>query len=188
MPFLNSLFGLVKKLTLFILIVAIAIPLGYGSTSPKYLIVRFIHSILSLKHALLSDQTRPTLSADYRAFENLLRLNSKPKRDPTTDSLTTVREFRSVFTFESIVPQPSQCQVNKEVFHHDGHSVDAYWVDYSSRKFQRNTDKLILYFHGGGYIAGDIHGELFDILRFIIRSIVLINTIDKYMCFSSGRL
>jgi acetyl esterase/lipase len=45
------------------------------------------------------------------------------------------------------------------VFHHDGHSVDTYWIDYPPRKFQRNSDKFILYFHGGGYMIGDIHGK-----------------------------
>jgi hypothetical protein len=40
MLFLNTFFGFLKKSVLFILIVAIAIPLRYGSTDPKYLCVR----------------------------------------------------------------------------------------------------------------------------------------------------
>ena len=74
MPFLNSLFGILKKSVVFILIVAIAVPLRYGSTDPKYIGFRLLHSIFTLKHSLIPDQARPTLSPEYRAFEDILKL------------------------------------------------------------------------------------------------------------------
>jgi hypothetical protein len=74
MSFLNSLFEILKKLAIFVLIVAIAIPLRYGSTNRQYLSFRLLYSMLSVKHSLLPDRARPTLSADYRAFENILQM------------------------------------------------------------------------------------------------------------------
>jgi hypothetical protein len=70
--FLRAFFGILKRLPIFALILAIAISIRYGSTNREYLGVRLLHSILSFKHCLLSDRARPTLSADYRAFESIL--------------------------------------------------------------------------------------------------------------------
>jgi acetyl esterase/lipase len=165
MPFLSVLFGFLKKLVLFVLIVAIAIPLWYGSTNRQYLQLRLLHSVLSLKHSLLSDAARPTLSADYRAFEDILRMKPIAERDPTADILTIIKEFRKSFIMGTLIPKPSQCQIKEEVFGYEGHTVDTYWIDNSPRKFEKNSDKLIIYLHGGGYILGDVDGELFDILR-----------------------
>jgi acetyl esterase/lipase len=161
MSFFNRIFGFLKKLTIFIVIVSIAIPLYYGSTNRQYLQVRLFHSILSLKHAFISDQARPTLSAGYRAFEDIMRAIPLGQVDPTIDILTSIEKMRLSFTMNNTIPKPSQCQVHKEVFHHDGHSVDTYWVDYPDRKFQRTSDKILIYLHGGGYIIGDIHGKLY---------------------------
>jgi monoterpene epsilon-lactone hydrolase len=171
-----SLSGFLKKLFLFVLIVAVAIPLRYGSTNRRYLIVRLLHSTLSLKHTLLPDPARPTLSADYRAFEEILRKRPVEEHDPLADPLSSIKEKRSTFALSNIVPKPSECQVNKEVFHHDGHSVDAYWVDHSMKKFKKTSDKLLVYLHGGGYVIGDIYGELFDTFRYSISSFLYIMT------------
>jgi acetyl esterase/lipase len=165
MSFLSNFCGLLKKLAIFVLIVAIAIPLRYGSIDGQYLSIRLLHSMLSVKHFLLPDSARPTLSADYRAFENILRIKPMVEQDPLADSMTIVKNLRSSFTMANVIPKPSRCQVNKEIFQHDGHSVDTYWIDYPTRKFQPKFDRLILYFHGGGYMLGDIHSELFSIFR-----------------------
>jgi acetyl esterase/lipase len=158
-----SFLGFLKKLILFILIVAIAIPLRYGSTNHKYVLIRVLHSILSLKHSLVPDQTRPTLSANYRAFENLFRLRLVPNSDPLADPLPFIKNMRLELKFDTIIPKLSHCQVNKEIFEHDGHVVDAYWVDHRQENVQKKSDKILLYLHGGEYIAGDIHGKLFNI-------------------------
>ncbi|CAF0881822.1 unnamed protein product [Rotaria sordida] len=158
MSFLNGLFGLFKKLTLFILIFAIAIPLRYGSTNLKYLQFRVLHSMLSLKYSFVPDQVRPTLSAEYRAFETLLRMNPPSKRDPFADLLTSVKEFRASFRFDTILPKPSQCQVNKEIFEYNGHTIGAYWINNHQKNFTRNLDNVLVYLHGGGYMFGDIQG------------------------------
>jgi acetyl esterase/lipase len=159
MLFLNTSFGFLKKSILFILILAIAIPLRYGSTDPKYVCFRLLHSIFTLKHSLIPDRARPTLSAEYRAFENILQMVPLVKMNTSADSLTVIKEMRSSFSMNSITPQPSECQINKEVFEHDGHVVDAYWVSYPPKNFQRHSDKILLYIHGGGYLLGNIHSE-----------------------------
>jgi hypothetical protein len=145
MPFLNAFIGFLKKLILFVLIVSIAIPLRYESTNRDYLQLLLLHSILSLKHSLLSDEARPTLSADYRAFENILRMKPIAERDHLRDILTIVKELRATFNMGTLIPKPSQCQVNKELFEHDGHTIDTYWIDYPAKKFRRNSDNLLLY-------------------------------------------
>ncbi|CAF0969555.1 unnamed protein product [Adineta steineri] len=157
MSFLNTVVGFLKKLVLFILIVAIAIPLRYGSTDPKYLCVRLLHSILTLKHSLVSDQARPTLSTNYRAFENMLKMMPSPELDTSADPLTVIIGIRSSFDMNSLIPKPSECQIKKEVFEHDGHVVDGYWVNYPPKDIQKHSDKILLYFHSGGYFLGDIH-------------------------------
>jgi hypothetical protein len=165
MSIINTFVAFFKKLLLVILIVAIAIPLRYGSTNRQYLTLRLLHSIFSLKHSLLPDAARPTLSADYRAFEEILRIRPVEEHDPLSDPIIVVKNIRSTFTMGVIIPRPSHCQVNKEVFHHDGHSVDAYWVDHSTKKFKKASDTLLVYLHGGGYIIGDIYGELLHIFK-----------------------
>jgi hypothetical protein len=168
MSFLNSFLGSLKKLAIFVLIAAIAIPLRYGSVNPQYLSLRFLHSVLTLKNSLLSDTARPTLSAGYRAFENILRMKPIVEQDPLVDPIIMIKKLRANSVMGIIIPKPSQCQVNKEIFQHDGHSLDTYWVNYHTRKFQRKSDKILLYFHGGGYIASDVHSELFGIFKPII--------------------
>lgn len=159
------IFGFRKKLSLFVLIVAIAIPVRYGSTDSIYLFVRVIHSMLSLKNSILPDPARSMLSADYRAWEDMLRSNPVPKPDPLADPFTIIKELRSNLGFGTIIPKTSQCKINKEVFEHDGHTVDAYWVDNHQKSLQRESDIILLYFHGGGYLMGDIHGKLFNMFE-----------------------
>jgi acetyl esterase/lipase len=156
-----SFYGFLKKLALLILIMAIAIPIRYGSTNYQYVILRFVHSLVSLKHSLVPDQARPTLSADYRAFESIVRMKPILTDDPLSDPLTIAKKIRPICTISNVVPKPSDCQVDKEVFEHDGHTVDTYWVDYSGMKLQKNSDKLLLFLHGGAYVLGDVHSELF---------------------------
>ena len=93
----NRFFLVAKKLTLLLLIVAIAIPLRYGSTNPEYLIIRLIHSLMSIKHSLTPDQARPTLSAEYRAVESMLRMKPSLIIDTMIDPLEMAKKLRSSF-------------------------------------------------------------------------------------------
>jgi acetyl esterase/lipase len=169
MSFGNRIYSLIKKLSLFILIVSIAIPLRYGSTNPKYLRIRCIHSLLSLTYTFIRDQDRPTLSSDYRAFETLLRLKPLAELDPLADPISVVKEFRSSFSLGIIVPKPSLCQINKQIYAHEGHTVEAYWINHHQTNQQSNTKNLILYFHGGAYLAGDIHSKKHSLISIIRR-------------------
>ncbi|CAF1233182.1 unnamed protein product [Didymodactylos carnosus] len=130
----------------------------------------------------MPDYARPTLSADYRAFEEIMRMTPLAQLDPTADILTIIKELRLAFTMGTTVPKPSQCQLNKEVFEHDGHSVDAYWIDYHQNNFQKNSDKIVLYFHGGGYMLGDIHSKSY-LLCSDRRSICFLNIFTGYSGF-----
>lgn len=161
MSIVRTLFGLFKKVFLLIVILAIAIPIRYGSTNRQYLSLRLLHSFLSLKH-LSPDPARPKLSTNYRAFEDILRMKPIADHDTLVDPLIVVKNLRSSFTMGTIIPKPSQCQINNETFEHDGHPVHTYWIDHSTRKFQGKSDKLLIYFHGGGYIVGDVHSKCFQ--------------------------
>jgi hypothetical protein len=76
--------------------------------------------------------------------------------DPLADPLTVIKNIRSSFAMDAIIPKPSQCKIDKEVFENQGHTVDAYCSDTHQKKFQRHADHIILYFHGGGYIRSFI--------------------------------
>ena len=115
---------------------------------------------LSLKHSIVSDHSRPTLSAEYRAFEEVIINAPIAELDSTADIRTIIKYMRSSFTMGTMVPKPFQCQIYKEVFQHDGHSVDAYWINYHQNNFRKSSDKTLLYFHGGGYMLGDIQSKL----------------------------
>ena len=154
-----SFYELCKKLIFFILIVSILIPLRYRSTNHQYLFIRLLHSALSLKQSLISDSLRPNLSADYRAFENMLRLVPMTDYDPLADPITVARKIRAASSLSNVVPKPAHCQVTKEIFDHDGHTVDTYWVDDTIKTLRGHTDKLIVFMHGGGYVLGDVHSE-----------------------------
>jgi len=164
MASLYGFFGLLKKLVILFLILAIAIPIRYGSTNRQYLSLRLLHSALSLKHYLLADQARPTLSAEYRAFEDIIRMKPLIQGDPLEDPVAVIKKIRSGSSMHNIIPKPSQCQINKEVFEHDGHTVDTYWVENHQKQFQRHADHIILYFHGGGYMLGNIDSKLLFII------------------------
>ena len=158
-----TVFAFMKKLVLFVLIVAVAIPLRYGSTNHQYLFIRLLHSTLSLKHSLLPDRARPTLSADYRAFEDLLRLSPTPKINPLADPIATLTETRGNMTFATLIPKSSDCQVKKERFKYGGYKVDAYWIDHRKKNGQRKSEEILLYLHGGGYVVGDLEGMMSNI-------------------------
>lgn len=166
MSFLNVVFGLFKRLVLLVLIVAIAVPIRYGSTDPTYLVFRLLHSVLTLKHSIVPDHARPTLSAEYRAFENILLLNPLPELDPSADPLTVIKELRLTLSNSGINPKPSTCKITKEVFQYDGQMADGFWVDNQpTSSLSLNSNKILLYVHGGGLISGDVHSKLFAILR-----------------------
>ena len=159
MAFLHYFFGCLKTLAIFSLIIAIAIPLRYGSTNYQYLRLRLSHSFLSLKYAIIPDHARPTLSADYRAFEDIMSATPLAELDPTADIFTIIKSLRSQFTMGTTVPQPAQCQIDREEFEHDGHIVETYWINNHQNTFHKNSDQILIYVHGGGYMLGDIHGK-----------------------------
>jgi hypothetical protein len=129
------MFGLVKKLVLLVLVFAIAVPFLYGSTNHQYITFRLLHSALTLKNSILPDAVRPTLSAEYRAIEDILRLKPIADIDPSKDPITFVKNLRESFAVENMIPKPSECQINNETFEHNGHQVYTYWVNYPARKF-----------------------------------------------------
>jgi hypothetical protein len=105
-----------------------------------------------LKHSLVPDSALPILSADYRAFESMLRMRPLVNYDPLANPITIAKKIRSTAKLGTLIPKPSYCQVNKEIFDHDVHTMDTYWVDYFMKKFQKHSDKLLLLLHGRGYV------------------------------------
>jgi hypothetical protein len=159
MSFGSKIYSLIKKVSIVILIISIIIPIRYGSTNIRYLRVRCFHSLLSLTYTFVGDEDRPNLSSDYRAFETLLRLKPLVELDPLSDPIAVIKEIRSTFSLGILVPKPSLCQINKHIYNDEGHTVDAYWINYHETNEQFNTKNIVLYFHGGAYMAGDIHSK-----------------------------
>ena len=147
------------KLAFFAFISTISIFLRYESTNPHHIIFRLFHSALSIKHSFIEDHARPNLSSDYRAFEDILRMKPLLKRTAEEDPTAILKRIRTGSSMTNIVPKPQLCNITKEVFEHNGHSVDTFWVDNHQNKFQRHADHIIIYFHGGAYLSGDIQSE-----------------------------
>ncbi|CAF3228073.1 unnamed protein product [Rotaria socialis] len=156
MAFFNSLFSIIKKLTILAVLVAIVIPIYYNSTNPKYLGLRFLHSLISIKNTFVSDTDRPMLSPEYRAFESMLRRRPLFQIDPNLDPLELAKNIRASFPLDTIVPRSSSCHVDKHVYENEGHTVDAHWIHHERAKPKLNADRIIIYLHGGGYIVGDV--------------------------------
>ena len=156
MPLLVALFRLLGKVALFVVLLSIAIPLRYGSTNVSHLRLRLIHSALSWRHTFLTDPARPELSADYRAFEEIIGRKPLGEIQPIVDPLAMIKKLRSSFSMSDLIPRASQCQIQDQRFEHDGHQVETYWIN--NRPTNEST-RLIVYLHGGGYIMGDIHSQ-----------------------------
>lgn len=148
-----------KKFFLLFLIIALTISIQYQSINHQYLALCSTHSVLSSIYSIVPDANRPTLSADYRAFETIVLMNPLGD-DPTLEAAIIVKNLRLNQAISTIVPKPAQCQITHELFEHDGHKVNTYWIDHRSHQFQKHIDPIIVYFHGGGYILGDIHSKL----------------------------
>ncbi len=99
-----SFLGFFKKLVFFVVMMAIAISLRYCSTNPAYLVIRLLHSALLLKHSIVPDPARSTLSADYRFFENLFRLKPPPKSDRSVDPYC--EKIRTQLLIDTLIPKP----------------------------------------------------------------------------------
>lgn len=163
MYILYDSFKMMRKTTIFVLIMTITASLRCGSINHQYFAIRGLHSILSFRHSLILDITRPTLSAEYRAFEDLIRIRPITQYDLQTDVTAILKDLRSSSSMNLVILKPSQCKVTREIFKYNNHTVDGYWIENHQRIFQRQTDRIIVYFHGGGYILGDIHSKLFNI-------------------------
>jgi len=148
------------KLAIIVVLIGISIvPLRNLVNKPPYPVLRFLHSVLTFKHTLQVDEARPKLSAEYRAFEDILRIRPIGKPDPSVDTMVNIREVRSRFIFDTLVPKPAACEINAETFEHDGHSVNAYWIDQHDKNIPKESDHLLVYLHGGGYVMGDINSR-----------------------------
>ena len=152
-----GLLSLTKKFGVILLLYTIVIPFYYGSTDWKHLRYRLLHSFLSLKHQFRPDVDRPTLSADYRAFEEIMLMKPLGNLDDPLDPHDLIKSLRAAFALSTLVPPSSTCQIRSDVFEHDGHRVQTYWIDDHRRAIHPFEDRFIIYLHGGGYMVGDIH-------------------------------
>ncbi|CAF3410876.1 unnamed protein product [Rotaria socialis] len=151
----NCCYSLIKNVTLLIVMLAIGIPLYYNSTNPLYLQIRVIHSLISIKHMLVPDAARPKLTAEYRAFEGILGSFKSIQYDPMMDPLERVKQMRASFSFGKTIPRSSECRFKKELFKYEERTAEAYWINNLKQENKWETDQILLYFHGGGYMLGD---------------------------------
>jgi acetyl esterase/lipase len=80
------------------------------------------------------------------------------------DTMEMVKKLRLSFPLGTIVPRSPQCQINKQVYEYEGHTVDAYWINHHGGKEPINTNEIVIYFHGGAYLRGDVQSKLSQIL------------------------
>lgn len=57
----------------------------------------------------------------------------------SADLLTVVKGMCSSFKLATMIPKPSQRPINKEVFEHDGHIIDIYWIDYRQKSLSKKN-------------------------------------------------
>ena len=163
----DGVFKLAKRMALLIVVVSVGLPLRYGSTNPSYVFIRLLHSLLSLKHSLVADRARPTLSADYRAFEDILRMRPSAELDPFLDPLTLIKQLRLTLTMSNLFPKSSRCRIDRHEFEHGGHQIDLYTIDDHPVHHSSVSDRILLYLHGGAYMVGDIHSTSLSLSRTI---------------------
>ncbi|CAF0991345.1 unnamed protein product [Rotaria sordida] len=95
------------------------------------------------------------LSAEYHAFESILRHSPRSEFDPMAGSLDIAKQMHASFQFDVIVSHPAQCQVKKQIYEYKEQTVETYWIYHRSGNINWNTDRILLYLHGGGYFLGD---------------------------------
>lgn len=161
MKIMKYRFLLAILLVLFTLLSIIGIQLRCESKDPVYFMINLLHGILSIKHFLMFDPDRSTISAKYRAFETLLRLKPVRIPDPMTDPSQVLKQLRSSFFLNSIIPQPTGCQLRKQLYTYEEHSVETYWINYHQQE-KVDTDHILVYFHGGAYLVGNVQSKRFD--------------------------
>ncbi|CAF2628633.1 unnamed protein product [Rotaria sp. Silwood2] len=103
----------------------------------------------------VSDPKRPNLSAEYRAFDTILQSIVRVEYDPMMDPFERAKEMRTKFPFGAIIPRPSQCQFKNQIFEYEGQTADAYWINNLNQEKNWESNRILLYFHGGGYLLGD---------------------------------
>lgn len=150
-----------NKLTLLMLLLAVMFLIDFESSDCRHILFRLFHNLLILKHTFLFDYQRPNLSIAYRAAENLIPNRSMHTVDITADVQTIVKQKRDGFRVEIVIPYPRGCQSKRHVLEYEGQTVETYWLDYRQKK-QNTSDsnRILLYFHGGGYVLGDFQGVL----------------------------
>lgn len=173
MSLLSGFYSLLKLFAILTTLLAVAIPFYYESTDLGCLRVRVLHSIISSKYSMHPDASRPNLSPDYVAFETLLKNRPIVKFDSTHNIHDVVQEMRSSFPFGKILPRSSQCKSKELSVTINDHSLRYYQVHYAAVHETLETDRVLIYFHGGGYMVGDFQSN--D--RFLNLCVILMNHI-----------
>jgi len=147
----------IMYLTVSCFLMSVSISLYYQSMNIKYLGLCLIHQLFIFEHQLFCFNDVRNISNEYKAFDSIF------KRKPIqawneSDLLINVQTYRKSFPLGYVIPKPSKCRVTKKEYSSNNHVVDGYWVNWEGREEETiRSEIIILYFHGGGYIAGDIH-------------------------------
>ena len=158
-----------NQLTSSILLLALAFLFGFPSVDFRHVQFRFFHHLLTIKHTLVFDHQQRNLSAAFRAAENVLPNRSMDTIDLIVDVATFVKERRKSFRVEIVIPYPRGCQSKRQVFQSEGHSVETYWLDYRQNGDNWNSDHVLVYLHGGGYILGDFQSTYLLLILLLLR-------------------
>ncbi|CAF1065343.1 unnamed protein product [Didymodactylos carnosus] len=143
-----------------IIVVSILISIYYQSTNFNHIRFRLTHTLLTYKYRLWSrsNDNNDQTSFEYKAFKTLMERLEIFSLNLTADPLDVAKEFRKKYQFSDILPRSMRCHIKKKQYTFDNRLVNGYWIDDSDEERQTPTANIILYFHGGAYIAGDMRG------------------------------
>lgn len=147
-----------NKLALSIALLALTLVFGCRFIDFPHARLRLFHNFLTIKHTLVSDHRRPNLSAAFRAVEDALASRAINVLEMTPDALTIVKRERERFPMKMLIPFPRGCQFMRKLIDYEGQTVEIYWLDYRYTSNNWNSNHILLYLHGGGYILGDFQG------------------------------
>ncbi|CAF3883855.1 unnamed protein product, partial [Rotaria sp. Silwood1] len=131
-------------------------------TLTKYHRMAILHRMLSLRNKLLPSVHPVSLSADAdsKALVELIALYH-PSLD-LSDDLTNndVEQFRyhSKRILTALFPaKSSSCLIQHHIFQYNTNQVNMYSIQHEQiNDWKCSNQPIILYFHGGGFVFGDI--------------------------------
>lgn len=129
------------------------------SQHPQMLVM---HRVLSIRNTFLPFLNQQLLirDADSKAFNEIISLYyPRPdlSRNVTNNEIESFR-YHSKRMLTALHPTKSpSCLIDHRLFHLNANQIDLYYIQHNQIDDWRSSKQpLILYFHGGGFVSGDL--------------------------------